>query len=544
MLATRFRWTFACGSVSRGCSGIRGQATARRKPVPNGHWESGENRRAFMERVAAEHKVVAAEDWKKVSHSAISAAGGRGLLNRYGGSVARLLQSTYPELALDRMQCRKAYPKGHWDSREARRAFLDKVAVAHLVEQETDWKRVTVQHVLEMGGSGMLERFGGSLFGALADSYPERGYQACRCRAKVPQGYWQDRENRRSFVDTLAKQHHVEVAADWQRVGLEEVRAAGGAGLLSHYKNNVTRMLHDVYPHLQDANLAREIRGKAPKGHWGQRANRRAFLEEVGRQLDVSTAEQWATVSSKDLERLGGATLLRMFDSPLAAAADCFPELDFTGIQPRRTPSATWESRASRKAFMDRVAERFGVKTQADWQRIRAEDIRSQGGAGLLSRFPSMFALLADTYGSKSDEEEGQESWHPLLCRSRVPRNYWAQEQNVRDFLEGAKAKLQVREKEDWYRISNKQICKLGGATLLSRGRFVDALRAAYPEEEWDARELQNSAKKSSQRQLHLVAKQFFPSLRILEDHKHTLLPSHGKSLELDLYMPEIELAM
>lgn len=497
-----------------------------------------------MERVAAKHGVERADDWKKVTHSSIAAMGGRGLLNRFGGSVLRLLQDTFPEKKMEHAQCRKSYPHSHWDSQEARRAFLDRVAAEHRVEQETDWKRVTVKHVLDMGGSGLLERFSGSLFAALADAYPERGYQASRCRAKLPQGYWQEEENRKDFMDALARQHGVKTAADWRRVGIQEVQAAGGAGLLSRYNNNVSRLLHDVYPDLQGAQQTREIRDKVPKGYWLQRANRRLFLEDVARHMGIQSPEDWGKVSSKDIVRFGGASLLRRFSSPLAAAIDSFSEMDFSGVRPKRTPRVTWESRAQRRAFMDRVAERYNVKSQEDWQRVRAEDIRSLGGTGLLSRFPSMFALLRDTYGAESGTEDEHQSWDPLLCRSRVPRNYWAQEENIRDFLERAKEKLQIKEKEDWYRISYKQLSSLGGGTLFTRGRFVDALRAAYPEEEWDERALQNSAKKSSQRQLHLVAKQFFPSHRIVEDHKHELLPSQGKSLELDLYLPDIELAI
>jgi len=497
-----------------------------------------------MDKIAAEHAVEDAEGWKKVSFAAVVAAGGRGLLNRYNGSVTRLLQDTYPEDQLAHENVRSSVPKGHWESKEARRAFFDRVSSAHCVRCPEDWKAVTTQAIVDMGGGPVLERYGGSVFEALSDLYPEQGLEAAQCRPKLPQGYWQSAANRRAFMERVAAAHGVRTAADWKKVGQEQLREAGGGGLLARYGNNVLALLRDVYPDLAAGHLARELRTRAPKGYWGQAENRRKFLEEVAAGLGITTAQEWAAVTAKQLEKRGGGRLLRMFSSPLAAAAAAFPEMDFSGVRPRRTPKDAWTTREERRAFMDRVAAEFGVEAQEDWRKVRAEDVRKMGGASLLSRYPSMFALLEDTYGGDSEGEEARESWHPLLCRATVPRHYWGQEENVREFLERAKEALQISCKEDWYRVSHQQLRSLRGGTMLSRFRLGEALRMAYPEETWDERSLQNSAKKSSQRLLRLVAQRFFPSLEMVEDYRHADLLSNGRSLELDLYMPEIELAI
>lgn len=69
--------------------------------VPNLHWKSIENRKAFMSSVAEELDVKKPSDWGRVTIESIKSLGGGALLNRYyKNSLFHCLQSLYTGLVV------------------------------------------------------------------------------------------------------------------------------------------------------------------------------------------------------------------------------------------------------------------------------------------------------------------------------------------------------------------------------------------------------------------------------------------------------------
>ena len=90
------------------------------------------------------------------------------------------------------------------------------------------------------------------------------------------------------------------------------------------------------------------------------------------------------------------------------------------------------------------------------------------------------------------------------VLRPRLEQGYWKVAENVCSFMREAGKALGVSKKEDWYRVSADQLCRLGGAGMLRRLRLVDALRIAFPKETWSEQECSKTAKKTTQRTLYL----------------------------------------
>lgn len=81
---------------------------------------------------------------------------------------------------------------------------------------------------------------------------------------------------------------------------------------------------------------------------------------------------------------------------------------------------------------------------------------------------------------------------------------------------------------------------------FLHHMRLPDALRLAYPHEDWSCMETfdQGLIKKSSQRSLRVLVQRLFPQAEVLEDHLHQLERISGKRVELDLFVPSHALAL
>ncbi len=68
-----------------------------RDRVPRTFWQLEKNQKEFMEWLFHKIGMKKLDDWYDVTNRQIRENGGRGLLNQYGDSLSRMVQSVYPE---------------------------------------------------------------------------------------------------------------------------------------------------------------------------------------------------------------------------------------------------------------------------------------------------------------------------------------------------------------------------------------------------------------------------------------------------------------
>jgi hypothetical protein len=68
---------------------------------------------------------------------------------------------------------------------------------------------------------------------------------------RVPKGYWDLKENRRKFLDSLFQTLNLKSLSDWGKVKKEDINEHGGNTLLMMYETSIFKMLKDNYPGLK-----------------------------------------------------------------------------------------------------------------------------------------------------------------------------------------------------------------------------------------------------------------------------------------------------
>lgn len=306
-----------------------------------------------------------------------------------------------------------------------------------------------------------------------------------RIAERRKRGFWQVEENRKAFIDRFKVSHGIRGKEDWRSVTAGQVRAAGGAGLLTHYKGSmVALLLREVEG--MDGKGMRQLRKRVPNGYWKRRENRRAFLDEVAMSLGVQHPPDWRNVSYADVCALGGSRLLHEFGDSLFALL-----LDTYGCD--SPPSGTVAAREGKGDVSENAAN-----------------------------------MAPDVY-----------RW-----RSYVPQDYWQDTANLRAFLEFASATLGICGEEDWLRLSKREIEELSGAGLLREMSLSDALRKAFPEKQWNGLGTALLSKRARQRHTRVVTERLFPSCTVLEEHRVGPSTSKGGELVLDIFLPELSLAI
>lgn len=316
-----------------------------------------------------------------------------------------------------------------------------------------------------------------------------------------PRGFWDKMDNKRAFLDGVAKEFNVRNAGDWKRVGTGVIVRRGGAGLLNKYPTFLAA-LQDVYP--EEAFNARECRTAVPNGYWDCRARRRAFFDSVAAELNILSPADWKRVTTRKIDAMKGAGLLQKFQGSLKRALeDAYPGVDWMEHRPHK-PAGHWQSRDNRKAFFDSLAKKLNIERLEDWGRVTREEVALHGGGALLTtQYPSLFHALADNYPAFSASA--------FRFMKQLPRDYWDCDQRVLDFVQFAEPLLNVSTPDDWYRVSYHQIAALsGGSGILTRRGRLEMLRVAYPSVDWREEGLMDGKKRSAQYGLVLALSELF----------------------------------
>jgi hypothetical protein len=102
---------------------------------------------------------------------------------------------------------------------------------------------------------------------------------------------------------------------------------------------------------------------RVPKNYWNDRQNRRALFDQLGKQLGVSTLDDWYQVRASHLSAKGAGGFLRRYyqDSLLKALEDIYPEKKWEPWRLKKVPHRFWSKEDNARVFLKSVKDQLGV---------------------------------------------------------------------------------------------------------------------------------------------------------------------------------------
>jgi hypothetical protein len=102
--------------------------------------------------------------------------------------------------------------------------------------------------------------------------------------------------------------------------------------------------------------------------------------------------------------------------------------------------------------------EQAGLDTMERWYKVTAQMVRDHGGGTLVKRYVgSISAIVSGVYPSHA--------WM-LWKFDKVPKGYWSDMRNRKEFFDWAGAELGISRMEDWLKIRTEEVDRLGGSSL------------------------------------------------------------------------------
>eukprot|EP01114_Cavostelium_apophysatum_P023792 TRINITY_DN9076_c0_g1_i1.p1 TRINITY_DN9076_c0_g1~~TRINITY_DN9076_c0_g1_i1.p1 ORF type:complete len:404 (-),score=59.76 TRINITY_DN9076_c0_g1_i1:239-1450(-) len=282
-------------------------------------------------------------------------------------------------------------------------------------------------------------------------------------------------------------------------------------------------------------------------GYFANPSNRREFVENFANHMGYSHWTDFYGIKSDDFVKLGGTALLhRYYNGSLRnAVMQILPEHDWDPSKFTEL-NTSWKDKtiADDRQFFDLIGSRLNIRRPEDWYKAKIEDVLEHGGSALMKAYGNSYSRAIMTVYPEYP-------WTLWRFR-RAPRNFWQNHDNGRRFLDWAFEQLGLREMDDWYQITLKQLNEIGGESFTSRFSSLAALlKTFYPEHQWDEEKFHirwtsTMTSRKYQALLRNQVEQILPeAVDIHSEFRHPTLKyeSTQKEVQFDIFIPSLHLA-
>ena len=212
------------------------------KSCPRSFWSKQANHLRYMEWFEDVMNIQDPEDWYNVTNADFKEHKGSGFLTHYNSTITVAIKKFRPKVDWKEWKFAKT-PKGFWDVKRNRVRYMKWLAGELGYKRQSDWYDVKRKDF----GNQFIKRYDGSPIAACLDCFPKYNWNEWMF-SRVPIGFWDDKKNRKRYMDWLAKQLKIKKPSDWKRIRAEDVKNNYGAGLLHEYDSYVDLIKEFVKP--------------------------------------------------------------------------------------------------------------------------------------------------------------------------------------------------------------------------------------------------------------------------------------------------------
>jgi hypothetical protein len=203
----------------------------------------------------------------------------------------------------------------------------------------------------------------------------------------VPDGFWQDSQNRIAYMAWLGKTLNYSKPEDWFQITKNAFYENRGTGFLAcNYGDSPIRALREYNEKLTKHEwLFRSV----PQGFWYNKENRQRYIKWLGKELNYKNQEDWYQITGNAIDNRYGGRLLQGFynGSVILFLRDNLPEYTWIEWKLRSTPTNFWKDKANRLKYLEWLGEQLGFKCVTDYNRLQRRHLIDNHGAWLLTKY-------------------------------------------------------------------------------------------------------------------------------------------------------------
>jgi hypothetical protein len=346
-------------------------------------------------------------------------------------------------------------PNNYWENIDNIKHFLGYCCLKLNVEKVEDWYKCSRKNITELGGGELFNLYK-NLVELLNKIYKEH-YIFYEWKFSVtPNGFWNNIDNQKSYMDWLFKELKYENMEDWYKISQEIIKKNYGAGLIFVYNGSYQNILKNIYPYY---NWIPWKFNQVPVNYWNDIENHKNFMDWLFKELNYQTMEDWYKLTNDIMEKNYGSSLLLKYKySPYNILTNIYPEYNWYQWKFQGIPSNYWENENNRNEYKFWVFEKLNILNEEDCYKLNRKIIEKNNGYGFMRYYGNLENFLIDIYPDYK--------WIPWKF-SRVPNNFWNSLENRKSYTDWLFEELKYKNQEDWYKINCQDFHNNYGAGML-----------------------------------------------------------------------------
>jgi len=433
--------------------------------VPRNHWSKLEIRQCFLRYLANRLSISSTFQWYSITRRDVIKCGGRSFLERYGGSMQRALADLCGE-NVEWLPWRfQAVSPGFWNQKIHRENFLCWIAKQLFIERNEQWYSVTKRDLIELGGSGFLQRCGGTVQRVLVKLCPEFSWDTWRFEG-VSRGYWALEFNRRRYFEWLQRDLGVQDENQWYSVTARDIIIRpGGRSFLRNFSATLDKqqkyalllqncVVNEKRKYRHDSELSRSIICRPD-----------IYVEQTSlinfhssyRSLLNGLLFSGFPSRSFSLNLSSSSKRPSLVSSVQRMLLHFYPSRPWFAWLFRQVPAHFWDSTEYRSLYLRWLERCLRIETPSQWFLVSRQVLQSFRGP-FASRYggwiPRMLSELSPHI-----------VWFPwYFTHGRVPRDVALFER-----VSWLEKRLCLRDPCEWSQVSKEHLARLRSASLIRK---------------------------------------------------------------------------
>eukprot|EP00026_Physarum_polycephalum_P004215 Phypoly_transcript_04232.p1 GENE.Phypoly_transcript_04232~~Phypoly_transcript_04232.p1 ORF type:complete len:701 (+),score=132.74 Phypoly_transcript_04232:83-2185(+) len=415
-------------------------------------------------------KIHSPNDWYKASAPCLRSLRGQFDTKVHGG-VTGLLAQAYPAHTWQPEKFQNL--RVTWD-KATQEKFMTNLGSQLGFTKMEDWYTISGKDFTDYDGGSLLNIYSSPAV-AVMGIFKDHTWIPWKFR-NVPNSTWEEEGSFRKFAEYLAEQKEFKTKEDWYKVSWADVQACGGKAMVyKHFDAVLWKFVTKCFP---EYNLKPWLFENCSKGVWDDVQVRREYMQYLGEKLNIKNMADWYKVSAKDFSENDGDGLLSVYDRSVGQTIVgilCEHQWEIW-----RFPSPNIrDNRATMVNYMKYLGDKLGFTEMEDWYRVRAQDFYDNAGAPLVHRYKHLSALVSAAFPDHA--------WLPWKFTNI--KRLWDEKEIRVKFMTQLAEKLNYTTPDDWYQLTQDDLRKHGGTSLLKfyNGSPSAVVAATFPEKDWVA---------------------------------------------------------
>ena len=274
----------------------------KKKPV--GYWRNKENIINFLQIIKKKEKII---DWNNLSQKIIINNGGKGLLKYH--SLNQLKKLVQPEIDLK---------EDKFISKKFIEDFILNLKQNLDLKSPNDWNLLTKKDIKTHGGSCLLNIYSINEIKCLGCPELEISFKSMKNSIQ----FWKNQENIQNFLIYLKETLNLNDVDSWNLLTRKDIETCGGFSLLKMYS------LYDIKCMGCPAGKLIFNRKRKPNGYWNDHKNIQFFIDNLKKEFNIYSRDDWNRISLDQIRLLGGGSLLAKYSKNEIEEKYVFPKPD------------------------------------------------------------------------------------------------------------------------------------------------------------------------------------------------------------------------